>query len=326
VLVIFIPKESQPRALRLRHPKASRTVIGCLATVAFVGTAVAGIFADQHGGADATDVLWGWLLLLIAGMVVVNSAPLWVSVPTDTSRAVSPVDVLRQDLRTDVVVIVAKRALIATIIWLYAGTQVTLGYIAYAVGATLISLVLGEIGPANRSYTDARLRLALCGRLPWRLMRFLDDAHRRGVLRRVGAFYQFRHIWLQEHLAAKSHPLRISWLERLLTAFAEHVERRRGTPAPPEGVIAQSRPWGTLLYSDPRLAKCLSESRKPPRPRQSPQPTNSAVRLPDRRPHNPPSLAGSRNMAGGHTSGRYHFRTTTKSPGSPCGTIPLSCT
>lgn len=47
-------------------------------------------------------------------------------------------------------------------------------------------------------------RLWLCGtgRLPWRLMRFLEDAHRRGVLRRAGALYEFRHARLQERLAA----------------------------------------------------------------------------------------------------------------------------
>jgi hypothetical protein len=36
---------------------------------------------------------------------------------------------------------------------------------------------------------------------PWRLMRFLDEAHRRGVLRQVGPVYQFRHAYLQEALA-----------------------------------------------------------------------------------------------------------------------------
>jgi hypothetical protein len=50
-------------------------------------------------------------------------------------------------------------------------------------------------------YTVTRLRLALAGRLPWRLMAFLDDAHRRGVLRRDGGVYQFRHSRLRDHLA-----------------------------------------------------------------------------------------------------------------------------
>jgi hypothetical protein len=37
---------------------------------------------------------------------------------------------------------------------------------------------------------------------PW-LMRFLDDAHRLGVLRRVGPVYQFRHARMQDHFARR---------------------------------------------------------------------------------------------------------------------------
>ncbi|WP_159425159.1 NACHT domain-containing protein [Streptomyces sp. TLI_053] len=47
----------------------------------------------------------------------------------------------------------------------------------------------------------ARLWLPLTGRLPRAPMEFLEDAHRRGVLRKAGAIYQFRHARLQEHFA-----------------------------------------------------------------------------------------------------------------------------
>jgi len=46
----------------------------------------------------------------------------------------------------------------------------------------------------------ARVWLPLTGRLPWSVPAFLDDAYRRGVLRRAGAVYQFRHARLQDHL------------------------------------------------------------------------------------------------------------------------------
>ncbi|WP_416968694.1 NACHT domain-containing protein [Streptomyces sp. 4F14] len=49
-------------------------------------------------------------------------------------------------------------------------------------------------------YLPARACLALSGRLPWHLRSFLEDAHRRGVLRRNGALYEFRHIELRRHL------------------------------------------------------------------------------------------------------------------------------
>lgn len=45
-----------------------------------------------------------------------------------------------------------------------------------------------------------RIWLPLSGRLPRAPIAFLEDAHRRGVLRQAGAVYQFRHARLQEHL------------------------------------------------------------------------------------------------------------------------------
>jgi hypothetical protein len=54
------------------------------------------------------------------------------------------------------------------------------------------------------SFVVTRLWLARRGQTPLRLMRFLDDAHRRGVLRQIGAVYQFRHARLQERLATRA--------------------------------------------------------------------------------------------------------------------------
>jgi hypothetical protein len=52
------------------------------------------------------------------------------------------------------------------------------------------------------AFVGIRLWLGSRGQLPLRLMRFLEDAHQRGVLRQVGAVYQFRHARLQDRLAA----------------------------------------------------------------------------------------------------------------------------
>ncbi|BCL17036.1 NACHT domain-containing protein [Micromonospora sagamiensis] len=57
------------------------------------------------------------------------------------------------------------------------------------------------------SFLVARFWLGVTGRLPFGLPRFLEDAHRRGVLRQSGARYQFRHLILQEHLAGGASPL-----------------------------------------------------------------------------------------------------------------------
>lgn len=71
---------------------------------------------------------------------------------------------------------------------------------------TLFGLGVGAAVFSSRSwgsFVSARLWLSLRGRAPLRLMRFLDDAHRCGVLRQVGAVYQFRHARLQDRLASQ---------------------------------------------------------------------------------------------------------------------------
>ncbi len=71
----------------------------------------------------------------------------------------------------------------------------------YGVALGIAAGTAGLISRAWGSFCLARIWLALHGHLPWRLMRFLDDAHRRGVLRQSGAVYQFRHATLRDHLA-----------------------------------------------------------------------------------------------------------------------------
>jgi NACHT domain len=53
------------------------------------------------------------------------------------------------------------------------------------------------------SFTISRVLLAARGRVPWRVMTFLDDARERGLLRQSGAVYQFRHALLCEHLGGQ---------------------------------------------------------------------------------------------------------------------------
>ncbi|WP_329395746.1 NACHT domain-containing protein [Streptomyces melanogenes] len=69
-----------------------------------------------------------------------------------------------------------------------------------------IGLVLALGTCAWPYYTIARLQFAVRGQLPWRLQAFLADAHRLGILRRVGSTYQFRHARLQQHLADGTRP------------------------------------------------------------------------------------------------------------------------
>ena len=73
------------------------------------------------------------------------------------------------------------------------------GLVAAAVCGSTAGLVAGGFAWAQFRLTHAGL--ALTGWLPWRLGRFLQEAHRRGVLRRDGTVHQFRHAILQDHLS-----------------------------------------------------------------------------------------------------------------------------
>ncbi|MEV4417923.1 NACHT domain-containing protein [Catellatospora sp. NPDC049609] len=71
---------------------------------------------------------------------------------------------------------------------------------AYAAGIGLLFGITTLLDSAWGSFFLTRITLALSGGLPLRLMRFLEDAHQRGVLRQPGAAYQFRHARLQDRI------------------------------------------------------------------------------------------------------------------------------
>lgn len=66
-----------------------------------------------------------------------------------------------------------------------------------------IGLVVCLVYPQSWSAALAFAQLAASDRTPVRLMRFLEDARSRSVLRTVGPVYQFRHARLQDRLAAQ---------------------------------------------------------------------------------------------------------------------------
>ncbi|HEX6076250.1 MAG TPA: NACHT domain-containing protein [Micromonosporaceae bacterium] len=88
------------------------------------------------------------------------------------------------------------------VVWLVFGFG--LGLAAGLVLGVVAGLATGLAAGRHHAwivYVIATARLARAGHLPLRLMRFLDDAHRLGLLRAVGPIYQFRHAELQDHLA-----------------------------------------------------------------------------------------------------------------------------
>jgi hypothetical protein len=67
-------------------------------------------------------------------------------------------------------------------------------------------LVYGFSFPQTWTASLAFAQLAVAWRTPWRLLRFLEDARQRDVLRTVGPVYQFRHARLQDRLAGPTQP------------------------------------------------------------------------------------------------------------------------
>ncbi|QFZ19599.1 NACHT domain-containing protein [Saccharothrix syringae] len=165
-------------------------------------------------------VLFGTVFGLGAGSVLALITAL--EAPLDVRSAGSPTGLLRANRRTVLVQVVLFVPLFAVLVmgltWLVVQALVALPgdriFGVTLVWTPLNGLVLGLVCGLGGGIgyvlgmtawgqwlVFARLWLPLTGRLPWAVHAFLDDAYRRGVLRRAGAVYQFRHARLQDHLA-----------------------------------------------------------------------------------------------------------------------------
>ncbi|MFF2849574.1 NACHT domain-containing protein [Streptomyces sp. NPDC058001] len=174
---------------------------------------------------------WRWVTGLLTAYTVWRCAlPAVKSVvrPSDPALARSPAALLRADrravltlgwlrpVRASVEDTPAALVLLPPLLllgWGSVGGQDVAGAREWALacaGAVLSGALYGYGVSAWGRFTVARAYLALTGRLPWRLMAFLEDAHTRGVLRQSGAAYRFRHIELRDRLAqdAPASPVR----------------------------------------------------------------------------------------------------------------------
>ncbi|MFI5687631.1 NACHT domain-containing protein [Streptomyces sp. NPDC051636] len=145
-------------------------------------------------------------------------AMMWLNTPADALSSPGSRSVLRSDGLVTAIRIVVETlgsGLLAGLATGRYGFSIAVGFtwaLAAGLGGGLALGLAGRwagrfqtglVGSAWSWFLLTRVWLALRGRLPWRLMRFLDDAHRRGILRQAGAVYQFRHARLQDHLAAQ---------------------------------------------------------------------------------------------------------------------------
>ncbi|MFI1067867.1 hypothetical protein ACH4TC_39080 [Streptomyces spororaveus] len=145
----------------------------------------------------------GLTIGLISGIVAALHR--WLFSPVDVVRALSP----RASLHTDRTTAIAQGFIvflfdILATIFLFAALP-QMGTPERGGDSTLfIWPLVGTLAIALSAwgwFLTARLWLCGTGKLPWRLMSFLNEAHRRGVLRQEGAVYQFRHARVQTQLA-----------------------------------------------------------------------------------------------------------------------------
>jgi transcriptional regulator with XRE-family HTH domain len=193
-----------PRAARLGFlPRfAVGLVLGLLAALVPVllqRVASAGLGLDDRLG-DALVFTPGVALGtgLLFGLTALLEAPI------DIWSAAGPADLLRTNRRYVLIPLLAWGpvfGLVAGFVNLFttgSGAGLTAGL------QTAFGLTLGYWFSSTawgQWVALARVWLPLTGRLPWALVTFLDDAHRRGVLRQAGAVYQFRHARLQDSLS-----------------------------------------------------------------------------------------------------------------------------
>jgi len=140
--------------------------------------------------------------------------------PTEPEEPVSPLSVLRSD-RSTVLYAAVLGGLTGAIVGAFLSSVLSakdrgfifdldplwLGVLGAGLGLAMGAGGLGMMVHATSAWAwflMARIWLGLRGRTPLRLMTFLGDAHRLGVLRQIGPYYQFRHALLQDRLAERA--------------------------------------------------------------------------------------------------------------------------
>lgn len=128
----------------------------------------------------------GLALGLVVGLIYFGASP------SVAQRASSPAESQRGDRRLNILIISTSGLAFGLAGGLMDGLAFGL------MGGLMMPGLMDRAWPA---FLIAAGWLGARRRLPWRLMAFLDDAYRLGLLRVVGPAYQFRHAELQDHLA-----------------------------------------------------------------------------------------------------------------------------
>ncbi|MFJ9481459.1 NACHT domain-containing protein [Streptomyces mirabilis] len=159
--------------------------------------------SELFGSAASFGLASGLVLGIVGGLA--SCLYRLLDSPVDVTRAPSPVASLDTDRATAVTrgVIIMVFGIVVSLLLVPWLPSSELSQVIMA-GVWLLASPLAVGLSAWGWLLTTRLWLCGTGRLPWRLMTFLEEAHRRGVLRQAGAVYQFRHARLQERLASRT--------------------------------------------------------------------------------------------------------------------------
>ncbi|MEV8636146.1 NACHT domain-containing protein [Streptosporangium sp. NPDC051023] len=183
--------------------------------VAFARHVAVGFVTGVGAGITAWAISSSWFGVLVGILVglafgLIDGLNIWLDVSTDVTRALSP----RSTRRAERFAAFARSITIGTTLIVTTGIAYAFAYgvraavvpaMVFGLGYALADHHMGLATSVWGRYVMAKAWLALLGRVPWRFMSFLDDTHRRGLLRRAGAVYQFRHVRFQEYLVARNN-------------------------------------------------------------------------------------------------------------------------
>jgi len=187
------PQRTQVNVNQLAVGVMNVLIAGGLGLVLGFGVGLVAGWQDALTGGLVLGVMFGLMAAVTYGTEVMLGAPV------SLAQAVTPGSTLASDRRVSGVILAA-----VALMWgVPVGNEDGLA-VGLVVGPAA-GLLAASSSAAWPAFVVSRALLAVRGRTPYDLMRFLDDAHHRGVLRQTGAVYQFRHARLQQHLATLHH-------------------------------------------------------------------------------------------------------------------------
>lgn len=140
---------------------------------------------------DVPSVLLIIALVVGLGVGLLGGVYVWLDEPADVTRSISPISTLRTDRAAALVRSLTVVLLVTFTIGLPSiGGETNVGlaildglYVASPIGLIMVCLT------AWGRLAMARCWLAKRRRLPWRIMAFLREGHRQGILRQAGGVY-----------------------------------------------------------------------------------------------------------------------------------------